>query len=190
MKGNLRKTMVEKRNSISESELIGKSDKIKKNIFEMEEYRKAKTILFYVSYKSEVNTHDMIKESISRKKKVVVPKTDKKNRKLMLSELTSWDDLEWGSYNILEPKKRCLKEVPVESIDLMFIPGIVFDAHGNRIGHGMGYYDRLLKNSYAAPHVGLAFELQIVDEIPAEAHDVKVNKIVTEERIINCKDAK
>lgn len=189
MKGNLRKTIIKKRNDMSKSELIEKSNKIKKNIFEMEEYRKAKTILFYVSYGSEVNTHDMIKECMSNKKKVVVPKTDTIGRKLVLSELTSWDDLEYGAYNILEPKKECLKEVSIESIDLMFIPGVVFDIYGNRIGHGMGYYDRLLKNSHTASHVGVAFELQLVDGIPAEAYDVKVNKIVTEERIITCIDA-
>ncbi|UCD13555.1 MAG: 5-formyltetrahydrofolate cyclo-ligase [Thermoplasmatales archaeon] len=189
MKDNLRTAITKKRNNISKSELIEKNNKIKKNIFEMEDYRKAKTILFYVSYGSEVNTHDIIKECISNEKKIVVPKTGTIGRRLVLSELTSWDDLEYGTYNILEPKRECLKEVSIESIDLMFIPGVVFDTYGNRIGHGMGYYDRLLKNSYAAPRVGLAFELQIVDEIQTEAHDVKVNKIVTEERIITCTNA-
>jgi 5-formyltetrahydrofolate cyclo-ligase len=68
----------------------------------------------------------------------------------------------------------------------MIIPGVAFDSHGNRIGHGMGYYDRLLQKKMSAHCLGLAFELQIVESIPTEKHDVKVEKIVTEERIIIC----
>ena len=152
----------------------------------MKDYRKATTILFYVSYGSEVNTHDMIKERLSDEKKVVVPRTDRLHKRIVLSELSNWKNLAYGEYNILEPKKEFFQEVLIDSIDLMFIPGIAFDVRGNRIGHGKGYYDRLLKIPHNATRFGLAFELQIVDNIPAESHDVKVNKIVTEKRVITC----
>jgi 5-formyltetrahydrofolate cyclo-ligase len=128
----------------------------------------------------------MIKESLEIKKQVVVPKTDRNKRTILCSALTKWDDLSAGAYKILEPKQECLNEVSPESIDLIIIPGIAFDYHGNRIGHGMGYYDRLLKKKINAHRLGLAFELQIVENIPTELHDVKVEKIVTEERIITC----
>jgi 5-formyltetrahydrofolate cyclo-ligase len=95
--------------------------------------------------------------------------------------------LEVGAYNILEPRQDTIKEIPIESIDLILVPGVVFDIHGNRIGHGKGYYDRLLNDTQNIPHVGLAFGFQIVDAVPVEGHDLPVDIIVTEERIIECK---
>ena len=73
------------------------------------------------------------------------------------------------------------------SLDLIIVPGVVYDFFGNRIGHGKGYYDRLLKKACTIPSIGLAFEFQIVDRISAEAHDEKVDTIITENRIIICK---
>ena len=187
MKEDLRRRIMKKRSAASTSELMEKSAKIKHRIFEMDLFRNAQTILFYVSYDNEVFTHDMIKESMSMGKTVVVQKSIPKDSTLILSKLTDWNDLEVGAYDILEPKQESIKEVPVESIDLILVPGVVFDIHGNRIGHGKGYYDRLLNDTQNIPHVGLAFGFQIVDAVPVEGHDLPVDIIVTEERIIECK---
>jgi len=168
------------------SEVVEKSERIKEQVFHMDELKDAKTILFYVSYDNEVYTHEMIKKCLEIKKQVVVPKTDMNNHTMLCSSLVKWGDLVAGAYHILEPRQECLKEVLPESIDLIVIPGIAFDCQGNRIGHGMGYYDRLLKKKINAHRLGLAFEFQIVEKISAEKHDVKVNKIVTEKRIITC----
>jgi 5-formyltetrahydrofolate cyclo-ligase len=186
MKKEIRSTILNKRNSMLFSEVLAKSERIKEQVFHMDEFKDAKTILFYVSYDNEVNTHEMIKKSLEIKKQVVVPKTDRNNRTMLCSSLTKWDDLIAGAYNILEPRQECFKEVSPESIDLIVIPGIAFDCQGNRIGHGMGYYDRLLQKKINAHRLGLAFEFQIVEKIPPEKHDVKVKKIVTEKRIITC----
>jgi len=187
MKEDLRRRIMKKRNAVSTSELMEKSAKIKHRIFEMDLFRNAQTILFYVSYDNEVFTHDMIKESMSMGKTVVVPKSVTKDNTLILSKLTNWNDLKVGAYNILEPKQDTIKEIPAESIDLILVPGVVFDIHGNRIGHGKGYYDRLLNDTQKVSHIGLAFETQIVDAVPVEGHDLPVDIIVTEERIIECK---
>jgi len=184
MKDRLRKSIEKKRNTLSTSEVLEKSSRIKKRIFEMDLFRDAQTILFYVSYGNEVYTHDMIKESISLGKTVVVPKSVTKNNALILSRLTDWNNLEVGAYNILEPKQESIKEADIESIDLIIIPGVVFDESGNRIGHGKGYYDRLLNDSRNIPSVGLAFEFQIVENIKSEQHDEKIDIIITEDRII------
>lgn len=186
MKEKLRKIMMKKRNNLSKSEVLEKSNRIKKRLFEMSNFKKVHTVLFYISYDNEVYTHDMIKESLSNGKHVIVPLTDKKNRRLILSELNNWDELAPGAYNILEPKREHVHEVAVDTVDLILVPGVAFDLYGHRIGHGMGYYDILLQNSKRALHVGLAFELQMVDKIPVEEHDVAVDIIVTEERIISC----
>ena len=186
MKKDIRSTILMKRSSMPLSEVIEKSKRIKEQVFHMEEYKEAKIILLYVSYDNEVCTHEMIKESLAMKKQVVVPKTDMNNRTIICSSLTSWDNLIPGAYTILELRQECINEVPPESIDLMIIPGVAFDSQGNRIGHGMGYYDRLLEKKMRTHCLGLAFEIQIVKNIPTEKHDVKVEKIVTEERIITC----
>ena len=186
MKDELRKIVKEKRNRLQKIDVLTKSSQIKKRVFDLKEFKQAKTVLFYVSYDNEVYTHDMIKECLLSDKTVIVPITDKESRRLILSELNNWDDLEIGSYNILQPKKERMKEISLDMIDLIIIPGVGFDEQGHRIGHGMGYYDRLLNGSQNISHIGLAFEFQIVDEIPAEKHDLPVDKIVTEERIIDC----
>ncbi len=186
MKDRLRKSIEKKRNTLSTSDVLEKSSRIKKRIFEMDLFRDAQTILFYVSYGNEVYTHDMIKESISLGKTVVVPKSVTKNNALILSRLTDWNNLEVGAYNILEPKQESIEQVDVESVDLIIVPGVVFDESGNRIGHGKGYYDRLLNDSQNIPNIGLAFELQMIDNIESEKHDEKIDVIITEDRIMKC----
>ena len=187
-KNQLRKEIKKKRKNLSKDEVREKSNAIKNRLFEMKLFRNAQTILFYVSYDTEVYTHDMIKESIAMGKHVVVPKSVTKNNTLILSKLKSWNDLEIGAYNILEPKKETIEQVNVESIDFIIVPGVVFDESGNRIGHGKGYYDRLLNDSQNIPNIGLAFELQIVKNIESEQHDEKIDVIITEGRIIAFKD--
>jgi len=186
MKERLRKELTRIRNNLSELEVLEKSKRIKKRLFAIDEFKEATTILFYISYDNEVFTHGMIKECMSMEKKAIVPKSITKDNTLILSELVDWNDLEIGSYNILEPKSKSIKEVSINLIDLIVVPGVGFDESGHRIGHGKGYYDDLLKNSKKASHIGLAFEFQIVDKIPAERHDFPVDKIVTEERFIDC----
>lgn len=186
MKKRIRKELLEKRKKISKKEIIEKSKKIKEKLFEIKEFKQASTILFYVSYDNEVYTHDMIKECISKNLKVIVPVSVKKTRSLILSELKSWDDLETGSYGILEPKKDKINEIPLDKIDIIIVPGVGFDTCGCRIGHGKGYYDILLKKAKKVLFVGLSFEIQIVDEIPTNSHDFPVHIIITENRLIYC----
>ena len=187
MKDKIRKELLEIRKHLSKDEVLEKSNKIKKRLFVMNEFKQSSTILFYVSYDNEVYTHEMIKESISNGKNVIVPISDKKNRRLILSQLDNWDNLKPGSYGILEPQKDKIKKVSIDKVDLAIVPGVGFDESGHRIGHGKGYYDDLLKNSKKASHIGLAFEAQIVKKIPIEAHDLPVHKIVTEKRVIDCR---
>lgn len=186
MKEKVRKELIRLRKNFSKEGVLEKSNKIKKRFFKMKEFVGSTTILFYVSYDNEVYTHEMIKDCIANKKIVVVPFTDKKNKKLILSKLESWDNLSVGAYNILEPKKEKIKEIPIGGIDLIIVPGVGFDESGHRIGHGKGYYDNLLKNA-KSKIIGLAFDFQVIKNIPIEKHDIPVDKIVTEKRTIACK---
>ena len=187
MKNKIRMDLKDKRAKLSKQDVIKFSNRIKNKLFEMEEFKQASYLMFYISYNNEVYTHDMIKECLKNKKKVIVPISDRKNRYLILSELNSWNDLITGSYGILEPREDKVKKVPIVQIDLIIVPGVGFDEHGRRIGHGKGYYDNLLRNSKNALHIGLAFEVQILKEIPVDSHDIPVKKIITEKRVIDCK---
>ena len=186
MKKSLREQFLIKRKELSKTEVNEKSCQIQHRLFSLPWYRTAKNILFYVSYDKEVDTHEMIKESLLNGKTVLVPKTNTQKKTICVSKLLSWNDLSPCAYSILEPREDCIREVPVSSVELLIVPGVVFDLCGNRIGHGMGYYDRLLKNTPQTHTLGLAFECQIIESIPAEEHDEKVEMILTEDRIIRC----
>ena len=187
-KNDVRKNLLDIRKNLSKDEVLEKSRTVKKYLFDMKEFKQSECVLFYVSYDNEVFTHDMIKETLSMGKKVVVPVSDVEKKVLVLSDLRCWDDLAVGSYNILEPPIDKISEVSVDDIDLIVVPGVGFDILGYRIGHGWGYYDKLLKKGRNIVSVGLAFECQIVDEIPTESHDYPVDMIITESQVIVCRD--
>jgi 5-formyltetrahydrofolate cyclo-ligase len=189
MKNTIRASILSQRNAMPPLDITRKSALIKKRLFSMREFQRAQFILFYISYGSEVATHEMIQECLASRKQVVVPCTDAKSRTLSLSKLQRWDDLGIGTYNIQEPRVECRCEISLSAVDLIIVPGIVFDNAGHRIGHGMGYYDRLLCENTKATTVALAFELQLVEKIPVEPHDISVDMIITEKRIIHMKNA-
>jgi 5-formyltetrahydrofolate cyclo-ligase len=141
--------------------------------------------LFYVSTNNEVCTHQLIKKVLSSKKKVYVPLSEIKTHTLKISKLSYWDDLIPGTYNILEPKKEKQKLVPINTIDVIIVPGIGFDKKGNRLGQGGGYYDWLLSQTNATA-IALAFEFQLLNLIPMDSHDQQVDIIITEKQVIHC----
>jgi 5-formyltetrahydrofolate cyclo-ligase len=185
MKDSIRKELIKLRKNLSFQEILNNSIEIKNKLFDLYEYKISNIILFYISYNNEVFTHKMIKESIKNNKKVIIPVSYKK--KLLLSKLEKWEDLEEGAFNILEPKRNCFKKFNIKDVELILVPGIGFDENGNRIGHGYGYYDNLLIKTKNSTNIGLAFECQIVNVIPVNKHDLPVDKIITEKRIIECK---
>ena len=187
MKENIRNELKILRKNLPSTKIKKKSLTIKEKLFATYEYISSQNILFYVSYDNEVETHNMIKESIDTGKTVCVPFVKKNEHTIIPIKIENWNDLEIGSYNILEPKKNKFKIFPLEEIELIIIPGIGFDTHGNRIGHGMGYYDRLLKGANNCFKIGLGFQCQIVDYIPVDPHDVRIDMIITEKELINCK---
>ena len=188
MKQTLKQEIFQKRKSLSKEEVKEKSSLIKSNLYSLEEFKKAKNIMFYVSFKNEVSTRETIKELLAKKEKtIVVPYVLENYPILQLSELKNFYWLEPKTFGMLEPKELYIREFNYEKLDLVIAPGIVFDKKGHRIGHGHGYYDRFLKIlKKDVKKIGLAFELQLVDKIPEERHDVPVDIVVTEKRAIKC----
>jgi 5,10-methenyltetrahydrofolate synthetase len=186
VKRQIRSDITTKRDKMDKHTIDEKSRKIKERLFSIPEFVNSCTVLFYVSFKSEVNTWNMIEECKKSGKKIVIPVVIPETRNLLLSRITSFDELTPSNYGILEPKAEFIRPVSIEEINTIIVPGVAFDEQGYRIGYGGGYYDRLLQNlPYGCSTIGLAFEMQMINSVPREAHDVRVDMIVTEERIIN-----
>ena len=178
----IRKRFREARNGLSAQQIILKSKKIAEALFRLPEYAAAKNILYYVSFGSEVNTHDMIKASLKAGKRVFVPITDRKNNCLHISEIIDPEsELAPSTFGILEPKKECVRPAEKNLLDLIIAPGIAFDRDFNRIGYGGGFYDGLFSETgERAVKAALCFEIQLTEGIPAGLTDRKVDIIVTE----------
>jgi len=185
MKEKLRKEIKNKRRKQSKEGNRKKSKEIKERLFQFKEFKDSKTVLFYISYNGEVFTHDMILESFY-KKNIIVPVSNPADHSLTLSHIKSWEELSIGSYGILEPRVEKRRKTDIKDIDLIIIPGVAFDRSGNRLGHGKGYYDKLLKKTKVTT-IGLCFEFQLLEKIPMEVHDESVDIIITEKGIISCK---
>ncbi len=171
------------RDALSVEEILWKSSQIEKNLLGLEEFAKAKTVMFYISKGSEVNTTMIIEEGLRRGKKVVVPVTKLEERELVASELLDLDELKLGAFDVPEPKDA--KLISVDEIDLIVVPGVAFDTKGHRLGYGLGFYDRFLCSVRDdATIVALAYDSQVLDEIPNDHHDVPAEMIITESRII------
>ena len=170
------------RKSLSK-ELIGeKSRKIIESLTKLEEYLNAETIMHYISLDIEVDTKEFIKNELLKGKSIVVPFVEEDN--IQVSRLNSFEDLAEGKFGVLEPMK---KEKHDGKIDLVIVPGVAFDEKGSRIGFGKGYYDRFLEKFRDSLKIGLAFEEQIVDFVPAKEYDHPVDIIITEKRVIRCR---
>jgi 5-formyltetrahydrofolate cyclo-ligase len=151
------------------------------------EYAAAQTVMFYVDVRTEVKTRDFLSVALLHGKKIVVPYC-RADGQLDLFWLENMNELSIGMYKILEPKVE-LRELPekkvaAEELDLVMVPGVAFDRNGARMGHGFGYYDKLLEHTRAStPLVALAFECQMFEEIPTADHDIFMDKIITEAAI-------
>ena len=180
-KAKIRREMLQKLKNQANWERVRKSELIKERLFSLPEFENAKIVMFYVSTSYEVNTQFMIDEAISLDKKIAVPVTLSREKGLIPSLLSDPErELTLGCYGILEPKPACIKEVSIDEIDLVIVPGLAFDKRGNRIGHGSGYYDRFLKKVPSkVPLIGLAFDFQILENISPCSHDIPVTKLVT-----------
>jgi 5-formyltetrahydrofolate cyclo-ligase len=183
VKDKIRKQVLEARFRLTPEQRRAKSAEIEANLFGLPEYRAAPMVLFYASFQSEVETHHMIRRALAEGKRVALPKV--KGKELELFEIKSFDtEVLPGAWGIPEPEGG--RRVELKDIGLIVVPGAAFDGQGNRIGYGAGFYDKLLP-FYTGRTAALAFELQIVPAAPADAHDIPMQKIVTEKRIIEVK---
>jgi len=190
-KGLLRRELLKKRDSIPSQVRKAKDAAINERLLSLDEIRNANVLFFFASFRSEVNTLDAIAQLISDGKRLVLPKVDNERHILLLYEVKGMEELAEGYMGIPEPSVLTEdRMVEINGVDAVIIPGAGFDVEGNRIGYGGGYYDRLLSLlTRHVPVIGPAYEEQIIDSIPSESHDIKVNMIVTDRRLIRCAPA-
>jgi len=185
MKNAIRKEALGKRDRIPHELKGTKDSSIKQRLLALTEFLSARSVLLYASFRSEVETSGIIRESLSMGKRAILPKVDKRRHKLLLYEIKNLDELVSGFMGIPEPFQSEEREALLEDIDLVIIPGAGYDYAGNRLGYGGGYYDKLLSGKNKnTPIIALAYEEQLVEAIPAEKHDVRVDMIVTDQRVI------
>jgi 5-formyltetrahydrofolate cyclo-ligase len=182
--------MLSLRNSHNPSELDELSVEITNNVVRTGWVAEARTICTYLHTGSEVRTEQIVDWALSRGKRVIVPITIKAEKHLLFSELRATADLEKGVFGIPEPRPACRRPVPLEEADVVLVPGIAWDTHGYRIGYGGGYYDRSLNSIRKHVNtIGLAFEFQMITDLPRIRYDRHVDKIVTEQRTIDVIDS-
>ncbi|MFQ5835044.1 MAG: 5-formyltetrahydrofolate cyclo-ligase [bacterium] len=190
-KSLLRKRILALRRSQSPQAIERKSDEIKRKLLGIRQFSEAGTILFYLALGDEVQTEKMIEESLKLGKRVAVPLINSRHDQILISKLKDPErELEPGTLGIFQPKKNFYRPLKIEELELVIVPGVALDKRGNRLGFGKGFYDRFLKKTPdRIKSIALAFELQLVDDIPTQSHDARVDYIITEKRIIDCKNS-
>ena len=181
-KQNIRREMAAKRKALEAQWLEAASVKVAKNLQSLDAFRAAQTVALYMGMDGEVDLDGLFPICRKLGKRTCIPVFNAKTKLYEMAEITENTPCHTGHYGIREPISPSL--VAMNDIDLIAVPGIAFDPNGTRLGRGGGYYDRLLEGfrGYAA---GVAFDFQILPQIPADAHDQPVECIATETRILN-----
>lgn len=180
-KKELRKKILRERDALPVETHREYSKTIENCVLAQDEVKNAQVIFAFVSFGSEVGTHDLLKKLIELGKTVYIPVTKKGVKKMRLAVLTSMDDLVEGQYGILSPKEDKLVWGDPDKVDTVLVPGVAFDKYGYRVGYGAGFYDRFFADlTHDVAKIGIAFSLQTVDEVPTDEYDIPVQKFISE----------
>lgn len=180
-KKNLRREFLTKRKSVSISERDRISHELIKKFLATELYSVSKVIMAYASTPDELQLNELFAACFDDKKVLAIPLIIGKGE-MQAVEVPNFDALEVGTFNILTVKPELRKFIEPAQIDCVIVPGLAFDVSGNRLGMGGGYYDRFLPRAVNAKKVSLAYDFQLVDNLPTEPHDAKIDVTLTIER--------
>jgi len=158
---------------------------VQANLLSLKEYKDAGVVISYCAKDDEVQTRPIIERALADGKRVAVIVTDVPSKTLSFSEIKSFeDDLAPGAFRILEPKPGRIRPVSIAQADVVLVPLVAWDEKGHRLGYGAGYFDRALAGAKRITKVGLALESQRLPQIPESRHDVRLDVIVTEKRVV------
>ncbi len=171
-KFKIRKVLIEQRNSMSDEKVLEKSAKIVENIKNSDSFKKANKVMIYSETGNEVKLSSLLNE----KKEFYLPKII--YEKIMPVKFEGSDKLMVNKFNIKEP----VGNETSDQIEICLVPGVGFDEKGNRIGYGKGFYDKFLRE-FKGLKIGVCYDFQLVKEIPSNDHDIKMDFVITEEKI-------
>ena len=182
-KRTLRASLRVRRENLSPSERTALSHRITSTLIALPDFRRASTVLAYMSLGAEFETAAFVQRVLADGKILVLPRVNRELRRLDLFAVRDLEaELAPGVWGIREPVPESCQTVVAEDIDFALVPGLGFDARGGRLGYGGGYYDRLLAGLPAsAPRVAAAFSAQMLEAVPMESHDQYVDVVVTED---------
>jgi 5-formyltetrahydrofolate cyclo-ligase len=178
-----RKQVIAQLKKLSDEDKHQVEQNLLRNLISSIYWKRATTIGVTISRGFEWDTKRIIEAGWEQDKKIVVPKCIPDDKKLVFYQLHNFDELESVYYSLLEPKPIVENKVDKNSIDLVIVPGVVFDLDGYRIGFGGGYYDRFLQD-YSGETLSLLSEKQIMDHVPVESHDIAVNHLISEKGVL------
>jgi len=178
-KGSLRIHYLKLLKEQNKEERSRKSRLIAEQFWQLPVIQKARSILFYASMPGEVDTLAMIEKAIFLGKRVALPIVEQNQRKLIPTLITSMEELPQRTFGITEPLFDPDKVLDPKDLDAVIVPGLAFDRQHHRLGRGAGYYDRFLSTlPESVSTVGLAFDFQLTDCLPTEAHDKRLQQII------------
>ncbi len=187
-KEQIRKIALKLRQDLPCEQISVRSRAVLNRLAGLEEYKKSNLVMLYADFRNEVRTGEMIRMCIEDGKRTVLPyivRTGAGGREMYASQVASLTELWPGTYGIYEPKEAVRIPVSPSSLDMVIVPGVAFDEKRNRLGYGAGFYDCFLaRTRRGCCKVALAFEVQIFSNIPKGAHDIRMDMVVTEDRII------
>lgn len=184
VKSELRIEYKNKRKSIANKSLT--DTEIQTAFLESDVYKNAKSILCYCALEDEISTDKILLKAFEDKKTVAAAKCLDRNGNMEFFVINSMEDLSCGAYNIREPKATCVAFSDFED-SVILVPALCFDNNGYRLGYGKGYYDRYLQK-HSLISVGLCYNNNIINQLPIDKYDKSVDYIVTQNKIIDCKN--
>lgn len=179
-KKELRIWIKNRRDALSKAERVSESDEVCKKVIELKWYREAKKILSFMNFGSEIEIERLNERVIADGKELFLPRVEKNGE---LSIVKYGEGFSIGQFGIREPVGKSY----TGELDMIVIPGLAFDREGNRLGYGKGYYDRLLERYSDVVKIAPIYEIQLVEAVPVEEHDKKIDLIILKNRTIELK---
>lgn len=178
----LRKTLLARRLLLSLKEQTDAGIIIQDTFMAMPEYLASGSLALYWAVNGEVSTEKVINRALSAGKTVFLPAVEGKT--MSFRRISGLYDLEAGRFGIMQPGSGCPVADP-EAIETIIVPGVGFDLSGQRIGYGKGYYDRVLHRLEGSGRLtAFCYQFQLVDSLAGEKHDVVMDRIITEQRVV------
>lgn len=172
--------------ALSPEEIRHRSNQACELLTAQPEYQRAEVLMLFLSLPTEINTAPLALRAWQDGKRVLAPRVTWEQRRMIPVEIRSLtEDIEETHGRLRQPVQG--EPVPVSMIDLLVVPGLGFDVKGNRLGRGRGFYDRFLaKPDFTGTICALSLEEQVVEAVPTDTHDIRVNMIVTDRQVRRC----